>query len=347
MWRLSRVGGRRVLSWGAPPALRQVQYPSGQASLRGLRSASSAGAKQQPTIFGAYLEQSGAIWADADVPSEVLGAPGGKKFSWRIELPPERLQSLRRGDAIDSPIFEIDALSRGRFQLYPKGDMESRSDESASLWLWVDEPRGRSFRLRAGQVERMSGATEFCKLADLERDGTIEVEILPDGAEEQPAPRSAVTVHQSLQLTGLKMAEWRLFNAERLLAAGSAPTTSTPFRFHHVLLGDMYLELHPGIPHERHFTIFFLCRVPTMKLRVELSVGSSFSNSFIAQGLRSPEQHLKEGACLQVNLDAPGVLDDEGDLVISCRLEEVVALPPDLKQMIPRLDERALWPKRL
>merc|ERR1712232_480869 len=109
----------------------------------------------------------------------------------------------------------------------------------------------------------------------------------------------------------------------------------------------MYLELLPGTEHPELCTLFFRCRVPTMKLKVCLSVGDSFSNGFVSQGRYTPKQDLVSGNFLKVNLDAPDVLTDDGTLIVHCALEEVVSLPLALKDMIPKLDERAAWPKRL
>jgi len=176
------------------------------------------------------------------------------------------------------------------------------------------------------------------------RDGLLEVGLELDS---EPASVSdPVEVQQSLQLTGLQRAEWQVFDVERLLRTGRL-VTSPPFRFHHVLLGDMYLELQPGIPHAEHCTIFFRCRVPTMKLRVDITVGSTFSKSFVALGRSTRKADLEAGNCLGVNLYAPDVLRADGALTIRCALEEVVQIPATLRDMIPRLDERAHWPKRL
>jgi len=84
-----------------------------------------------------------------------------------------------------------------------------------------------------------------------------------------------------------------------------------------------------------------------MQLRVDISVGDAFSKSFVALGRSTPAADSKNGACLGINLDAPNVLGNDGSLTVRCLLEEVVQIPPALRDMIPRLDERALWPKRL
>jgi len=225
-----------------------------------------------------------------------------------------------------------------------------------SLWLWTDSHTIRRFRLRAGNVEREGGASAFCRLEDALCDGMLKVglqleeDVAAEQADAQVAPaaqeKAAATVHQSLQLTGLQLAEWRIFDVEQLLSTGEL-VTSSPFRFHHVLLGDMYLELLPGVPHPEHCTVFFRCRVPTMKLRVEITAGEAFSRSFVALGRSACEADLKDGNCLGVNLSAPGVLQTDGSLVVRCALEEVVLIPGALRDMIPKLDERAHWPKRL
>mmetsp|Transcript_68859 Transcript_68859/g.128533 ORF Transcript_68859/g.128533 Transcript_68859/m.128533 type:complete len:222 (-) Transcript_68859:35-700(-) len=155
-------------------------------------------------------------------------------------------------------------------------------------------------------------------------------------------------VVQSLRIHGLQFAEWQIHEAHNLLREAEAGSVlSSPFRFHHVLLGDMYLELVYGDPYPGCGVIYFRSRVPQMKLEVSLEVGSSFSKTFISVGRSTQEEDLKAGLCLQVNLDAPGALEESGDLLVRCKLEKVHFIPPPLKEKIPKLDERASWPKRL
>jgi hypothetical protein len=223
-----------------------------------------------------------------------------------------------------------------------------------SLWLLSDTEDGGRFQLRAGNATaREGGASEFCMLSDALGGGnSLELEVqLPGGTPaSSAAPENSLQgVAQSLQLTGLQLAEWRVFNARAALGATDTASiiSSPPFRFHHVLLGDMYLEAQASAAGSELCTLFFRCRVPTMRLKVELSVGNSFSNSFIAEGKNTPEVDHKNGACLQVNLDIPDVVDADGTLVVRCALEEVVSMPASVRDMIPRLNERASWPKRL
>jgi len=276
----------------------------------------------------------------------------GRSFTWRIELPPARLQGLRKGDVCESNPFSLADGSRVRFQFFPKGDRDCTADGMCSLWLWADSSSKRKIRLQAGGSDvRSNGATEFAPLQAVLQGDAVEVLLeLPDEAPQDattPLPvAKPVAVQQSLQLTGLQIARWQVFNVAQLMKAGHL-VSSPPFRFHHVLLGDMYLELQPDIPYPGHCSIFFRCRVPTMQLRVDISVGDAFSKSFVALGRSTPEADSKTGACLGVNLDAPNVLGTDGSLTVRCLLEEVVKIPPALRDMIPRLDERALWPKRL
>merc|ERR1712014_191047 len=121
--------------------------------------------------------------------------------------------------------------------------------------------------------------------------------------------------------------------------------SSPPFRFHHVLLGDFYLELLPGFPYRESCVILFRSRVPTMQLQISLSVGSAFSKTILALGKSSVEDDLKAASYLQVNLGAPGVIAEDGSLTVSCKLEEVVSIPAQLRGMIPKLNERTKWPK--
>lgn len=122
---------------------------------------------------------------------------------------------------------------------------------------------------------------------------------------------------------------------------------SPPFRMHHVLLVDMYLEVHPNVPHEDYGTIFFRCRVPSMVLKIQICAGEAFSKTIMARGRATHAEDAAAGECLVVNFQAPGVFDSQGDLCITAKLEEVASLPKELHQMIPQLNERALWPKRL
>lgn len=300
------------------------------------------------TQLGTYLENAGAVWGDAVDSQQVHSLPSraGTAYCWQVDLSPERLTSLRRGEPLESPSFIIggNSQSRARFQFFPKGDSDCEAEGMCSLWLWSSEGMKR-FKLRLGKAEQASGATDFCRLEDALQDGKVDI-ILELEEADAPVPGPEPAVQQSLQLTGLQLAEWRIFQMDRLRES-SEFVTSPPFRFHHVLLGDMYLELLFGAPHPGFCTVFFRCRVPTMKLKVELTVGSNFAKSFVSLGKSTPQDDIASSACLQVNLNAPDVLGPDGELLVRCALEEVVNLPPALKDMIPRLDERALWPKRL
>lgn len=279
---------------------------------------------------------------------DVVASEDGRAFAWNLELPPEQLDRIRGGERLESPPFALGPDTRARFHFYPKGDTACSTAGMCSLWLWTDAPEPRRVRLRVGEERRGGGASEFCLLGDALRNGVLEVGLEVDGAPagERAADRGATSVHQSLHLTGLEVADWQVFDIQRVLASGDL-VTSPPFRFHHVLLGDMYLELRPGAPHPEHCTIFFRCRVPTMKLRVNIAVGDAFSKSFVALGRSGQDADVVSGSCLALNLDAPGVLCAEGSLRARCTLEEVVLIPAALRDLIPKLDERAQWPKRL
>lgn len=359
-----RPGGSRLLSEARPRAGAGCPVlAEGGHQLRGRRNwtgarpfSSEDGASTQ---LGLYLQRCGAVWGDAPEVHGVVAADSGLAFSWRVDLPPDRLKRLRRGEPLESPPFSVESMGRARFQFFPKGDVDCAVDDLCSLWLWTDSEDPVRFRLRAGSCEREGGNSEFCRLEDALRDGVVQVglelEAVPSagGTAETAEPQtkgrpSHPAVQQSLQLTGLQSAEWQIFNIEQLLRAGEL-LTSPPFRFHHVLLGDMYLELLPGVPHPEHCTLFFRCRVPTMKLGIDVSAGSAnaFSKSFVALGRSTPAADREAGRCLGVNLDAPGVLCPDGSLLVRCSLQEVVLIPATLRDMIPKLDERAQWPKRL
>lgn len=250
---------------------------------------------------------------------------------------------MRRGDVVESELFELGQTGRARFQFFPKGDENCEGEGVCSLWLFTDRETIGSLQLRLGSVVRTGGASEFCKIEDVLVDGAVEVGLhLEELDEEPPVP----FVQQGLHMTGLQLAEWRVNNVQRW-SQTQRVVTSPPFRFHHVLLGDMYLELLFGAPHEGFCTVFFQCRVPTMQLKVRLQVGEVFEKTFVALGKRTREEDIGDASCLEVNLGAPGVLTPQGDILVRCALEEVVSLPPTLKDMIPQLDERAQWPKRL
>lgn len=300
------------------------------------------------TALGEYLERCGAIWGDAYEVEPVSTSEDGRTFVWRVDMPPERLKALRRGDPLDSPTFVLPGGCRGRFQLFPRGDSDSSVDGFCSLWLCSDSQSESRIQLRLGDSKgRQSGASDFCRLEDALKNDVLEVSLTLDGVSNEEQPPE---VEQSLLLTALKRAEWQLYRAERFFtgsAKGSEVISSPPFRFHHVLLGDMYLEMVPAFPHQRHCALLFRCRVPTMKLRITLGVGSSFSKTLIAVGRSTVQEDLKSANFLQVNMDAPGVLATDGSLTVTCTLDEVVAIPGQMTEMIPKLDERANWPKRI
>lgn len=306
------------------------------------RSASTA-----VTPLGEYLQRCGATWGDSAFEEySVESADDGRTFTWRVDLPEDRLQNLREGEPIASPVFTFGPTGgRARFELYPKGDGE-KSQGACSLWLLTAEENLRPLSLRVGSSEeRKGGASSFCSLKEALAGGSsLEVRLQFEDCDALEAATSDDTgVEQSLQLTGLDRAEWRIFGVKQVMKKEEL-VSSPPFRFHHVLLGDMYLELLPG---PELCTLFFRCRVPTMRLQVGISVGSMFSKSFVALGKADFKDDLQAGSCLEVNLDAPGVLSPDGSLIVNCALEKVVSIPSSLRDMMPRLDERALWPKRL
>lgn len=307
------------------------------------------------TQLGAYLKKAGATWGDAAEVHDVVVSDAGRTVSWRVDLPSERLDVLYKGALLESPPFPLgkDGKSTGRIQLFPKGDADSAGDGMCSLWLWTDLPEQRPVQLRLGSVDRAGGSSEFCRLEDVLQDGVLDVGLcMPEDSSTAEAAETIV-VQQSLQMTDLQAAEWRVWGIADLLrrpaSAGieSNLVSSPPFRFHHVLLGDMYLELLPGVPHAEHCLVFFRSRVPTMKLQVELTVGDAFSKSYVSLGRTNVDEDIKQGSFLQVNLDASGVLAPDGSILVRCALEKVVQIPANLRELIPKLDERASWPKRL
>lgn len=356
MWRRLATAGRphSGAACPRPRALLDAPRQLSVASLigggaRGLaRNRAALGSRRgASTQLGTYLESAGAVWGEpADVQEVHSNSSKDGSYSWNVDLPQERLALLRRGEFMESPSFSLAGKSKGRarFQFFPKGDANCEADGKCSLWLWSDESLG-PLKLCVGNAEHTSGSSEFCSLQDALQDGKVSVRLdlqATDASELSSQPAA----QQSLHVTGMQLAEWRIFQINQLREHGDF-VNSPPFRFHHVLLGDMYLEVLFGAPHPGFCTVFFRCRVPTMQLKVGIDVGSNFSKSFVSLGKSTPEEDMKSSSCLQVNLDAPGVLSPDGDLIVRCTLEEVVSLPATLRDMIPRLDERAQWPKRL
>jgi len=299
--------------------------------------------------LGAYLESCGAVWGDALDVKPVVTSADGLEFRWEMDMPPDLQDSLRAGDCFESPPFALADGGRARFRLCPKGE-GNRAEDLCALWLITDRPDLGPLTLRVGNVARQAGAADFCSLQDaVSADGVIHVSLqlqAPAVAPGESMPPSAPALQQSLNVTNLQFAEWRIFQATQLVGS-SQLVTSPPFRMHHVLLGDMYLELLPGSPVAGQCRIFFRCRVPTMRLSLDLDVGGVFSKNLIVTGKSTHEEDIKSETCLQVNLEAPGVLGKDDTLTVRCSLDKVVSIPPALQDMIPQLDERALWPKRL
>jgi len=353
LWRcqamMRRVDPRRLASNLLRLARPAPACPSPCAAWTGSRRWSAGAPQSEGTVLGSYLQSCGAVWGDAYEVDAVTVDEARSTFSWRVAMPQERLASLRQGDPLESPTFPLPNGGRGRFQVFPKGDSDCTASGSCSFWLCADTRNLGPVQLKLGSSEvRTSGASEFCRLEEALKDDSIDVCLQLEQSIPEAEP---LQVEQSLRLTGLELAEWKLFQADRMKTEAATSTdqviSSPPFRFHHVLLGDMYLELLPGAPHPEHCLLFFRCRVPTMQLRVNLSVGSAFSKSVIAMGKSTVQDDIRTQSYLQVNLDAPGVLGEDGSLNVRCSLEEVLAIPLALRDMIPKLDERANWPKRI
>mmetsp|Transcript_20472 Transcript_20472/g.46345 ORF Transcript_20472/g.46345 Transcript_20472/m.46345 type:complete len:346 (+) Transcript_20472:47-1084(+) len=333
----------RRLCASAGVAPRALALPLGRRFCRGFCSFESGG-----TSLGTYLQQCGAVWGEA-YEVEAVEASSDWRFSWRVAMPPERLSCLRPGDMLESPTFPLPGLCRGRFQLFPKGENDEMEPGYCSLWFCADAPTVPKFRLRLGTVERTHGEAAFCRLEDALRGDVMELSLQLEDSEAVAPPLP--DVEQSLHIKDLQTAEWSIFQASRLKDRATSlamqPVSSPPFRFHHVLLGDMYLELVPGAPSQNLCALMFRCRVPGLALKVSLRIGENFLKTIVAKGKATIEEDLTEGSFLQVNLNAPGVLEKDGSLPVVCTLEEVVSMPRQLAEMIPKLDERVNWPKRI
>ncbi|CAL1171662.1 unnamed protein product, partial [Cladocopium goreaui] len=186
----------RRLAFARPGALRYLSLSPWSLSRR--RSFSSTPGR---TTLGAYLERCGANWGDAYDVEPIQEASG--RFTWRAEMPPERLAGLRAGDMLESPTFQLQGGCRGRFQLFPLGDSDSLvagrhgilgknhvakgaslatdftlpAEGLCSLFLCADAPVLENFQLRLGRVTRDSGASEFCRLEEALQDGFMEVSL--------------------------------------------------------------------------------------------------------------------------------------------------------------------------
>lgn len=301
------------------------------------------------TSLGAYLESCGAVWGDAYEAEPVQLADEGRRCSWRVAMPAERLASLRPGDMLESPTFTLPGGCRGRFQLFPKGETDEMEPGHCSLWLCADAPVLENIRLRLGKAEAPCGSATFCRLEDALQGDVMDLSLELDTAE--AAAQAPPEVEQRLLINDLQYAEWQLFQAwrinEKARGNGSGFVSSPPFRFHHVLLGDMYLELIPDVPNKDLCAVMFRCRVPGLSMKVSLSIGTAFSKTLMSQGTATIQEDLVAGQYLQVNLRAPGVLAEDGSLTVQCALDQVVSMPRQLEEMIPRLDERVNWPKRI
>jgi len=337
--------GSPCTGWHVAAAGLAGPYTVGCRACSGTSASAGAGKK---TRLSAYFERCGATWGEASDVHDVVVSEDKQNVSWRVDLPKDRLEALRSGDALESPLFDLGHGRRGRFQVFPKGDRDCKAPGMCSVWLISDsQEQAGAPHLRVGDFAREGGASEFCLLEEALRDGQLEVGLRLDGAQTEEAQGITQTaVQHSLRLTGLRVAEWCIYRSKERHRSGEV-VSSPPFRLHHVLLGDMYLEFLPSVPHEGHGTLLFRCRVPTMKLRVTLAAGEAFSKTFVASGRATPKEDIAAGNFLAVNLAAPGVLSSEGTLSVRCTLEDVVSIPGPLRDMIPKLDERALWPKRL
>eukprot|EP00439_Symbiodinium_sp_Y106_P068214 s142_g11.t1 len=81
-----------------------------------------------------------------------------------------------------------------------------------------------------------------------------------------------------------------------------------------------------------------------MTTKIAMTMASTaFSKTLMSEGTATIQDNLVAGQYLQVNLRAPGVLAEDGSLTVQCALDQVVSMPRQLEEMIPRLDERAAW----
>jgi len=223
-----------------------------------------------------------------------------QKAQWRIDIPPE--QKIPSWTKIDSPYFTLGG-ARSRIELSVDGE------NKASAKVWSEH------------------GTKIPVILNQEVDHIVVDVDAPSEIIEPPAH----SLH-TLTVLGEHSTKWTVG------LGTSAPSgmpknilVSPPCRLHHVLLGDMWFELHPNQPHERYVSIFFRLGQPDLTLQTDIRAGP-FSKTLIVKGGISIEEAQNTNQFLGINLDAPKIWTDaeKGQLDIMMDLTSIKALPSGL-----------------
>ena len=171
-----------------------------------------------------------------------------------------------------------------------------------------------------------------------------------------------VAAQQSVDVYGESEATWTIrFDAgqndfSKCFGGSDAntPLISTPFRLHHVLLGDFWLELHPNTPYPNFASVLFKCGYPGLVVQANVSVvGASAPD---ADGVTTPvvycektitstgqtptEEDMKAGAFLSANFgeglaaspSEPTCWSGAGEIMIMVKVDRILQMPSNLKE---------------
>lgn len=129
---------------------------------------------------------------------------------------------------------------------------------------------------------------------------------------------------------------------------GPTKIISTPFRLHHVLLGDFWLEFVPHTPNPGYGSVFFKCGYPDLGVKVNLQLlgpegdssssespePSNFSKEFVSLGRASIKEDIDAGAYLSVNFNQADSWAGDGEIRVKAQLRELVKLPGKLRGVV-------------
>lgn len=238
--------------------------------------------------------------------------------TWRVDIPAKH--SLPSWMKVDSPYFQLGgSLARIELSVDENGsDKEPVEGETRThkchVHVWGENDRAYESRISHNEDHII-----------------VEVAEAQNAGAETRARKPPIAAAHTLTVLGEHAAKWTVGFGPNPLATMNEPLVSPPFRLHHVLLGDMWFELHPNTPHPRYASIFFRIGQPELVMQVRVKVGP-FDTTLNVTGGADIDDARKTESFLAANLEVPTVWSDleNGELNIIVELMNIVRLPKGL-----------------
>jgi len=235
--------------------------------------------------------------------------------TWRVDIPAQH--GLPSWMKVDSPYFQLGgSLARIELSVEENGRVHTGDNgiQTCRVHVWGE-----------------NNNTYESRICHNEDHIIVEVAQAKNAEGETAVTKPPVSAAHTLTVLGELAAKWTIGLGSNPFATMNEALISPPYRLHHVLLGDMWFELHPNTPHPRYASIFFRIGQPELVMQVRVRVGP-FDKILTVSGGSDIDEARRTEQFLATNLEAPNVWSDlnNGELEITAELVNIAALPKGL-----------------